>query len=120
MVSQLAVLAALASSGLAADSALTDGCSTRSFTLPSWLIQDYITTGSRTQFRVLNRATYVSANLICQTTTETASGETISCTTSTASDTDPGLVVSLQPVNSTTSQVFLNQTWTCNDVKPYV
>ncbi|KAM7183985.1 hypothetical protein V8F33_013256 [Rhypophila sp. PSN 637] len=115
MIPHLAVLTALASSAIAANAALADSCNTRSFTIPSWLIENYTTTGSRTSFRVLNRATNTTTNLVCQATP--GSDGTSSCTAS-SSSADQGLVVSLQPVNSTSSRVLLNQTWSCNDVKP--
>lgn len=94
---------------------LTDGCSTNSFATPSWLIHNYFSAGSNASFRVLNRATMTSADLICQT------GSSTGTATGCASSAQLGLVASVQ-LNGTTGSalVHLNQTWSCNDVKTSV
>lgn len=108
----IAALAGILSSAIAnslavAQGQLTEGCSTNSFATPSWLVQNFAFAGSNTTFRVLNRATNTSADLVC-----IGSG---SCTASA-----PIGLSALVQLNGTSSRVLLRQTWLCNDVKPSV
>ena len=96
---------------------ITAGCTANSFTTPSWLVQDFtseiaanLTVAS---FHALNRATNVTTELRCTSTTPTAGWQ--SCRA--RNQTEQPLLASFQADTSTAWFLF-NETWPCNDLTP--
>ncbi|KAK3290485.1 uncharacterized protein B0H64DRAFT_350467 [Chaetomium fimeti] len=93
------------------------GCTANSFTTPSWLVQDFtsqiaanLTVAS---FHALNRATNVTAELRCTSTTPTAGWQ--SCRS--RNQTEQPFLASFQADTSTAWFMF-NETWPCDDMTP--
>ena len=123
-VAVLAAVLAPAASNVFVHAQLAAGCTTSSFTTPSWLVEDFESQASAgvtvVSFRTLNRATNSSLELRCSWTDESAAWQ--SCTARNASVTEQPIVASLQADGSTAS-FRLNETWTCSDLDsrdPYV
>jgi hypothetical protein len=102
------------------------GCTTNSFTTPSWLVENYAsqTLGNSTvaAFQALNRATNTSLQLRCQASSNaTAPGGWQSCSAQNRTNSDLPFVAAFQASNYT-AYFFFNETWACSDVpgKPYV
>lgn len=105
----LAGSAALASAqfgGAPAASQYT-GCTSLSFTMPSWFVTDfaYNSTAGDATFSLRNRASNFTASLAC-------SG-TAACTVK--SSNPGGTVLAYLQVAGGTASVSVNQTWTCTD-----
>ncbi|KAK4446952.1 hypothetical protein QBC34DRAFT_468682 [Podospora aff. communis PSN243] len=83
-------------------------CTTNSFTIPSWYVQEFKTVASDATFAIQNRATGASTALTCKS----GSGEGWSCSSS-----DTTLQVSLE-VKEKTASVDVKQSWSCNDRNP--
>ncbi len=127
----LAVLSAVFAPAVTNNFALAQtvgGCTTNSFTTPSWLVQDFhYSETSRSSwsygnasFRVLNRATNASAVLTCRSSNGTvktgqASGGWRHCGTKNEKIADKFLTAYLQ-LNGTTARFLVNETWTCSDI----
>lgn len=123
-VAFLAAVLAPAVSNVFAHAQLAAGCTTSSFTTPSWLVEDFESQASAdltaTSFRALNRATNSSLELRCSSTDSSAGWQ--SCTARNQSGAEQPLVASFQADSSTASFRF-NETWTCSDMNsrdPYV
>jgi hypothetical protein len=93
------------------------GCTTNSFAIPSWLVQDLqysgaaaSSTNGNVSFHILNRATNYTANMVCQVG---RSGWN-SCSIQDKPWSNETLQASIQ-VNGSSAQVLVNQTWPCND-----
>ncbi|EAQ88498.1 predicted protein [Chaetomium globosum CBS 148.51] len=96
---------------------ITAGCTANSFTTPSWLVQDFTSqiAGDLTvaAFHALNRATNVTTELRCTSTTPTSGWQ--SCRS--RNQTEQPLIASFQADTSTAWFLF-NETWPCNDLTP--
>jgi hypothetical protein len=96
---------------------LAAGCTTSSFTTPSWLVEGFESQASAdltvVSFRTLNRATNSSLELRCSWTDASAAWH--SCTARNASATEQPILASLQADGSTALFRF-NETWTCSDL----
>ncbi|SPQ23987.1 23147234-4904-4ae1-896b-19f665238165 [Thermothielavioides terrestris] len=96
------------------------GCTTNSFTTPSWLVENYAsqTLGNSTvaAFQALNRATNTSLQLRCQASSNaTAPGGWQSCSAQNRTNSDLPFVAAFQASNYT-AYFFFNETWACSDV----
>lgn len=79
--------------------------------MPSWLIDDLqYTTGGKTSFHIINRATNYTANITCSS----ASSSWIANTTQGKPWSNDTLQASVQ-VAGASAQIVVNQTWTCHD-----
>jgi hypothetical protein len=86
----------------------TAGCTAKSFSYPSWIIQDVKHTDGAVSFSIANRVTNSTASLACQVK---AAGVNACVVQGTPND---SLKVSVAAGdNSTTFTV--NQSWDCND-----
>ncbi|KAK3313585.1 hypothetical protein B0H66DRAFT_629527 [Apodospora peruviana] len=85
---------------------LSSGCTSKSFTIPSWLINGVKATSNDVFFQIANRATNYTAELACKLGNSTWSD----CSTKS----EAGLKASVQ-VTGSKLQVLVNQTWTCDD-----
>ncbi|KAK3353989.1 hypothetical protein B0T25DRAFT_480581 [Lasiosphaeria hispida] len=119
-LASLAVLSASASLFVAAAPSLlaerettAANCTSSSFTIPSWFVNDFQTRGANTSFSVLNRATGSSFLLGCQAV---GSSSDLKCSTS-GSASDPSLQISLQ-VKDKSASIKVQQSWSCNDRNP--
>ncbi|KAK3985429.1 hypothetical protein QBC44DRAFT_374158 [Cladorrhinum sp. PSN332] len=83
------------------------GCTTNSFTIPSWFIQDlaYTPESRNISFGILNRPANISTAASCQADRKGWN----SCTTK-----DESFLARVQ-VHGTLAQISVNQTWECND-----
>lgn len=93
------------------------GCTTYSFTIPSWFIKDLQYSGAATpstsgnvSFNLLNRATNYTADMAC----EVGNSGWNTCSVQGQPGSNETLQASVQ-VNGTWAQLLVNQTWTCND-----
>ncbi|CAK7211578.1 hypothetical protein SCUCBS95973_001162 [Sporothrix curviconia] len=91
------------------------GCTTSSFSVPSWWVHNLTTTASSASFHVVNRATNDSAKVTCSAAAAASSGWQ-ACSFSKTSPANLTISGSVH-LNSTTAHLSLNQTWTCNDRK---
>ncbi|KAK4220783.1 hypothetical protein QBC38DRAFT_513881 [Podospora fimiseda] len=95
---------------------LTAGCTTNSFTIPSWLIQDFQAVSSANttavSFQTQNRATNASAELRCRFGGSNSTSEACTVRGSTLP-----LFASLQ-LEKTYARFALNETWSCSDLTP--
>ncbi|CAK7204241.1 hypothetical protein SEUCBS139899_006996 [Sporothrix eucalyptigena] len=108
LASPAAVLLASAQVG-PPQSPIIAGCTTSSFSIPSWWVQNLTTSANSSSFHVVNRATNDSAEVTCPT----GNGWQTCAFSKTA---PAGLTISGSvQVNGTTAHLALNQTWTCND-----
>ncbi|KAK4667701.1 hypothetical protein QC763_310480 [Podospora pseudopauciseta] len=89
---------------------LTAGCTTNSFTVSSWLIEDFDSSGTTVRFQALNRATNTSAQLSCQVSRNTSTWQ--ACTSDSSR-----LIASVQ-LEAAVARVRINETWVCNDLTP--
>ena len=93
----------------------TSSCTTNSFAIPSWFIQNLQynsadATSGDASFHLVNRATNYTASLACK-----ISGSSWStCAAQGTPSSADALVTSFQ-VSGTTAQVSVNQTWACAD-----
>ncbi|KAK0736512.1 hypothetical protein B0T21DRAFT_451252 [Apiosordaria backusii] len=111
-VAALAVLLSPAIPNILALAQLTAGCTTNSFTVPSWLIEDFESTGTTVQFQALNRAINTSAQVSCQASRDTATWQ--GCTTT---GNNSSLLASVQ-LEAAVVRIRVNETWVCNDLTP--
>lgn len=109
-IATLAALLSPAIPNILAIAQLTAGCTTNSFTVSSWLIEDFESSGTTVRFQALNRATNTSAHLSCQVSRNTSTWQ--ACT----SDSSP-LFASVQ-LEAAVARVRINETWVCNDLTP--
>jgi hypothetical protein len=123
-VAVLAAVLAPAVSNVFVHAQLAAGCTTSSFTTPSWLVEDFESQAladlTVVSFRTLNRATNSSLELRCSWTGTSAGWQ--SCTARNASATEQPIIASFQADGSTAS-FRLNETWICSDLNsrdPYV
>ncbi|KAK0736669.1 hypothetical protein B0T21DRAFT_384125 [Apiosordaria backusii] len=106
MACLLLLAAALGVSAASAQAVISaQGCTSRSFSIPSWFINDLSASDGKTSFTLLNRATNQTAEYTCQGTNCSA-GEELE-----------DLIASVQ-VSATTANVSVNQTWVCSDRSP--
>ncbi|CAK7207402.1 hypothetical protein SEUCBS139899_010212 [Sporothrix eucalyptigena] len=119
------VLASSTSEG--AEAAPILGCTTSSFSTPSWFVHNltFDTSDSSVMFSVVNRATNYTADLGCANATVTSStpdnlyahcdiltNDDVKTTNATA---DKSLLALVRVSNGTSANVLLSQTWSCND-----
>jgi hypothetical protein len=97
------------------------GCTSSSFTTPSWLVENFAsqTSGNLTvtSFHALNRATNTSLELRCQTSPSNATAGWQSCSSGNKTASNLPLVASFQADQSTAWFLF-NETWNCSDLPP--
>lgn len=89
----------------------TISCTSQSFAVPSWVIQDftYDSTSLHGSLRVINRANNYTANLSC---------DKDDCRPLTKTAEDKPFVLRLDSQEGwTRPRVTVNQTWTCNDLR---
>ncbi|KAK4198106.1 hypothetical protein QBC40DRAFT_179494 [Triangularia verruculosa] len=91
---------------------VTAGCTTDSFTVTSWLIDDFESSGTIVQFQAHNRATNTSAQVSCQASRNSTVWQ--SCTTAGNAS---SLLASIQ-LEATVARIRVNETWVCNDLTP--
>ncbi|KAK0732210.1 hypothetical protein B0H67DRAFT_478554 [Lasiosphaeris hirsuta] len=106
------LLVTAAPSLLAERQASTADCTSSSFTIPSWFVNDF-QTGPGASFSILNRATGSSFSVACQAA---GSGSDLKCSTS-GSASDPSLQISLQ-VKDKLASIKVQQSWPCSDRNP--
>lgn len=91
---------------------LSTGCTSKSFSIPSWLIRNLErSTGGDVSFSLLNRATNTTAGLACSTE---ESGWNACSPLEGTTPSKGELEVSVQVTESSTA-VRVKQTWTCDD-----
>jgi hypothetical protein len=94
--------------------ALVQGCTTNSFAIPSWFVEEFKYSGSPTSgsasFRLLNRATSSTADLAC----EIRSGSWNPCAIHSKSGLNETLQASIQ-FQKDTAQIRVDEAWTCSD-----
>jgi len=88
-----------------------DACTDKSFSIPSWIIDDFniespSTAAAAASFSVINRATNLSMNLTCQILEGACRID--------GTDQDKSLRIALS-MSGKTSRLSLTQSWTCND-----
>ncbi len=95
------------------------GCTTDSFAIPSWFVQDLqyssgpaSSKSGNVSFHLLNRATNYTTELACQV--ESSSWNACSVVGKPSSN---GTLHASVQVNGALAQVLVNETWTCNDRK---
>lgn len=96
------------------------GCTANSFAIPSWFIENlqslnsnlstYNSTSGRASFHLTNRATNYTADLTCALGTSGWNA----CSIKGKAFSNDTLKASIQ-ITTTSAQVLVNQTWTCND-----
>jgi len=86
---------------------LSSGCTSKSFSVPSWLVENISKTNEDVSFHVSNRATNFTTDVACKGGSAGAWGD---CTAKTGE----GLKASVKLTGSSVQFLF-NQTWTCND-----
>ena len=100
------------------------GCTTNSFQIPSWFIQDFSTRGlNGTSFGLLNRATNTSVQLTCAGKSSSSSSGWAACTSTGNKTAADALGAWVRVAGSEAASVQVQQSWTCNDrdeSKPYV
>ncbi|KAK3688778.1 hypothetical protein B0T22DRAFT_512543 [Podospora appendiculata] len=93
-------------------------CTTNSFAIPSWFIEDFAIKDGIAKFSLLNRATNSIFGLSCNTKASNASSACVA-----SRSTDASLSASVQAVKGVSATVQVQQSWTCDDrnpAKPYV
>ncbi|KAL2167421.1 hypothetical protein VTG60DRAFT_1327 [Thermothelomyces hinnuleus] len=97
----------------------TGGCTTNSFTTPSWLVDNLELHRAANQtvasFNALNRATDVSLGLECSSSSSPTAGGWQSCRV--RNETEHLLAVAFRADNATAWFRF-NETWSCSDLTP--
>lgn len=103
-----------------AQAQLAAGCTTNSFTTPSWLVENLKSQVSASStfisFHALNRATNTSVELACSVPTANATAGWQPCSAQSPVNLEP-LVIEFQADKSTAWFRF-NETWTCSDATP--
>lgn len=90
---------------------VSTGCTSKSFTIPSWFVQDLeIAADEGVLFRVSNRATNYTANLACPT----EEGGWNGCSIQGGRFSNGTLEASVQ-VGEDSLSVLVSETWVCND-----
>jgi len=99
----------------------TTGCTTNSFTIPSWFVNDLqyaggngTLKGSSVSFKLLNRANNITTEMACQMG---KTGWNACGVTGNKKWSNETLEASVHVLNGTMAHVLVNQTWTCNDRK---
>lgn len=90
-------------------------CTTNSFSIPSWFIQDFRSESGKASFRVSNRASESTYGLECEPRSATDSAWT--CVTAGSSTDDPSLQVFIH-VKPSSAVVQVKQSWACDDRNP--
>jgi hypothetical protein len=120
-VAVLGAVTAPAIGNVLAQAQSTAGCTSSSFTVPSWLVENFAsqTSGNLTvaSFHALNRATNTSLELRCQTSPANATAGWQSCSSGNRTSSSVPLVASFQADQSTAWFLF-NETWNCSDITP--
>ncbi|KAK4155377.1 hypothetical protein C8A00DRAFT_42011 [Chaetomidium leptoderma] len=115
-----AVVAVGPASNAFAQAQLTAGCTSNSFTTPSWLVNNFASQSmpelTVVDFYALNRATNVSLEVRCSWVNATTTGWQ-TCSAGNRTSTEHPFVASVQADNSTAWFRF-NETWTCSDEAP--
>ena len=114
VATRLFLLAASAAAYVAAQTPAADpstGCTAKSFSIPSWLIQDLRYTGGNVSFHLTNRANNYTADLACAVTTQGWN----ECAPRGRLWSNDTLQTAVQPTGSGLVTVLVNQTWTCSD-----
>lgn len=115
MLTRLLLLAApaamLVSAQVPPQSVPIPGCTTDSFAIPSWFVQDlrYSASGNAS-FHLLNRASNYTADVAC----EVGGSDWTTCYIQGKPSSNDTLLASIQ-VGEDSTQVLVSQTWTCND-----
>lgn len=86
---------------------LSSGCTSRSFSVPSWLVENISKSNDDISFHISNRATNFATDVACK---EGSAGAWGDCTAKAGE----GLKASIK-ITGSSVQFLLNQTWTCND-----
>jgi hypothetical protein len=104
-----------------AQAQLAEGCTTNSFTTPSWLIDGLRSQADNSStvvsFHALNRATNASIQVRCLSAPTNATAEWKDCAAGNQTGSYPALKVSFQ-ADKTTAQFRFNETWSCSDANP--
>ncbi|KAK3312170.1 hypothetical protein B0H66DRAFT_608445 [Apodospora peruviana] len=87
-------------------------CTTNSFSIPSWFINNFHAGSNAATFSLLNRVTSSSVELTCQTGEGAESWST--CAAPSGSETDASLQASIQ-VKAASAVVQVKQSWSCDD-----
>ncbi|KAK3321779.1 hypothetical protein B0H66DRAFT_494379 [Apodospora peruviana] len=87
------------------------GCTTSSFQIPSWLIQDVDFSNGKISFQVLNRATNFTGDATCEIGSTGWSACSVEVNIADSNET----IQMTAKVKGKSAQVFINQTWTCSD-----
>lgn len=82
------------------------GCTSKSFTTPSWLVDSFKVASSDVSFHVFNRATNATANVACKVSGSSWSA----CTVGEKLDLDASV-----QLDGTTANLKVNETWICKD-----
>lgn len=97
------------------------GCTTSSFTTPSWLVENFESRASANStavsYHALNRATNVSVELACPASGHPLPGGWHSCEGKNATGASQKLLAAFQATRYTAYFLF-NETWTCSDLTP--
>ncbi len=100
---------------------LAAGCTSRSFTTPSWLVDGFASETSAdltvVNFHALNRATNVSVELRCSASSATAASAWHACSARNQSTSGQPFVASFQ-ADSSSARFLFNETWSCSDATP--
>ena len=110
MAVRLFLLTAASAATLVSAQAVAAGCTAKSFSYPSWLIQDVKHADGAVSFSLSNRVTSSTASLACQIK---ATGLNACAIQGTPSPNEPLLVSVLAGESATTFVV--NQSWGCSD-----
>ncbi|KAK4183190.1 hypothetical protein QBC35DRAFT_544336, partial [Podospora australis] len=98
---------------------LAAACTTNSFTIPSWLIENFqavsATNATAVSFVANNRATNTSTELRCRIPGNATATTWQTCTVRGAAR---PVSASLQLADKVAARIQLNETWTCNDLTP--
>lgn len=109
--------AAAAAPSLAQQSPVIADCTAKSFTIPSWFVEDLRIEPGKVSFGLVNRATNLSLPLACELQAGDGGSEWTACAPSGESE-DPSLEASVRVVDAELANVRVKQSWTCNDRDP--
>lgn len=97
------------------------GCTASSFTIPSWLVEDFEShspAGSTVvSFHALNRATNSSSQFRCPHAPVGSATEWRACSARNQTGSEQPLTVSFR-ADETAASFRFNETWTCSDMTP--
>ena len=91
------------------------GCTSNSFTIPSWFIQDleYTASSKTVSFNIKNRATNHTAESTCALGSDAWNACELQAGTPGSSE--GTLEASIQLSDTASAQILVNQTWSCSD-----